>query len=363
MAGAALRAEARVKQLCCLGLGGQTVMPALLRELHAFLPSFGNTFFWADENGELANIYDESPDSVNVGPLYVNEFYNRREWEVNLGFTYTMRHHCGVHSSDSLMTVSRREFLGCDLYNLVFRPLRYQDFLRLMVREGGRALGALQLWRAPGERKFSQQDMTRLWRLGPYIAHALTQAGARDVPSVESEDSGVIVADRAGVVLYASRRARALLFYAMHPQVAPGKVGAHVGALPPAVRCLCDALVAVFEGRDPRGPPTCEIVNGWGRFTFRAHWLESAETPSALIGITVSHLEPLPLRLMRRMIDLPLTPRQMHACLLTASGLSARATAGHMEVSEHTAIAYRRQVYARMDVHNRSELLGKLLAL
>jgi len=363
MAGPALRAEARVKQLCCLGLGGQAVMPALLRELHAFIPSHANSFFWADENGELANIYDESPDSIKVGPLYINEFYNRRECEVNPGFTFTMRHHHGVHSADSLISVSRREFLDSDIYNLVYRPLGYHDFVRLMVREGGRALGALQLWRAPGESKFSRQDKARLRRLEPFIAHALSPASESEVPLVEREDGGVIVVDRGGLVQHISPHARTLLFYALHPQVAPGKVGVRFGLLPPAVRRLCDSLVAAFESRDPPAPPMCEVVNGWGRFTFRAHWLEGANSPSALIGITVSHREPLPLRLMRRMIDLPLTSRQMHACLLTASGYSARTMAGQMEISEHTAIAYRRQVYARMDVHSRSELLGKLLAL
>lgn len=57
---AAVRAEARFKQLCCLGLGGEAAVPALLYELHALIPSFSNSFQFADQKGMLANTYLEN---------------------------------------------------------------------------------------------------------------------------------------------------------------------------------------------------------------------------------------------------------------------------------------------------------------
>jgi len=56
MATAATRAAARIKQLCCLGLPSEAVIPAVLSELQSVVPCFGATFFWADKTGALANV-------------------------------------------------------------------------------------------------------------------------------------------------------------------------------------------------------------------------------------------------------------------------------------------------------------------
>ncbi|HET8701811.1 MAG TPA: hypothetical protein VFL97_09125 [Nitrococcus sp.] len=37
-------AETRIKQLCCLGLGGEAAIPAVLAELHALIPSYANSY-------------------------------------------------------------------------------------------------------------------------------------------------------------------------------------------------------------------------------------------------------------------------------------------------------------------------------
>jgi hypothetical protein len=41
------RAIARSRRLCCLGLGGQKAVPALLGKLHALIPSSNHYFIWA----------------------------------------------------------------------------------------------------------------------------------------------------------------------------------------------------------------------------------------------------------------------------------------------------------------------------
>ena len=64
----ASRAEARFKQLSCLGLGGEAVMPALLNELHALIPFFCGNFDFADANGALANICFDNPEVVSTYP-------------------------------------------------------------------------------------------------------------------------------------------------------------------------------------------------------------------------------------------------------------------------------------------------------
>ncbi len=65
----ATRAIASIRRLCCLGLGGQIAVPALLGELHGLIPSYSNQFFWAGPNQELANIYDEGDTPAGCSSL------------------------------------------------------------------------------------------------------------------------------------------------------------------------------------------------------------------------------------------------------------------------------------------------------
>ena len=93
----ATRAEARFKQLCCLGVGGEAVMPALIDELRILIPSVSSTFFFADQHGELANVYDDSPDSPTLIQVYLEEFHNRPERLLpGFAFTESMRTQFGV---------------------------------------------------------------------------------------------------------------------------------------------------------------------------------------------------------------------------------------------------------------------------
>src|SRR5215210_4047948 len=120
--------EARIKQLCCLGLGGEAVIPAVLREMHELIPSHSNMFFWV-ENDELRNVYDENPDAAQIAPLYVQEFYNRKELEVFRSFPDAMRHEHGVFGLHQTLTVDRDTFYQSDVFNLIMRPLGSHDFL------------------------------------------------------------------------------------------------------------------------------------------------------------------------------------------------------------------------------------------
>ena len=87
---AADRAEVRFKQLCCLGLGGEEIVPALLNELQMIVPSLGSTFFFLDAKSELSNVYDENPAAPSVALLYLEQFYKRPDREMGAGF-------CRIH--------------------------------------------------------------------------------------------------------------------------------------------------------------------------------------------------------------------------------------------------------------------------
>ena len=84
------RAIAGIRRLCCLGLGGQVAIPALLGELHALIPSNNNFFLWAGPNQEVVNFYGEG-DILQSVPLYFSEFLDKREQDVVFTFSEVTR--------------------------------------------------------------------------------------------------------------------------------------------------------------------------------------------------------------------------------------------------------------------------------
>lgn len=361
----ATRAEAPIKELACLGLGGETVMPALLHELHALVPSYSNQFFWCDEKYQVNNFYDDNPEGFSAAPLFINEFLNKRECEVQIGFSQAMRDEQGIKTVEEFSKVGVKRWYEHDAYQTILRPLKYHHLLRTMVREQGRALGFLYLMRTDGEAKFIERDKKKLAGVLPYVAHALAPAAELQVPLVDSEDSGLIIVDLQGKVQHMSAQARKLLFLVKHARVSPKTTHAdEETTLPPAVVQLCKNLVSVFtEKGGAVTPPVWSHQNAWGGFTFRAYWLDNSSASNSLIGITVQRQEPLPLKLMRQIEKLALSHRQMQLCLHLAAGHSYAAIARQLGVSENTVITHSRQVYTKLDVRKQSELVSKLLAL
>jgi DNA-binding CsgD family transcriptional regulator len=359
---AVTHALSRFKQLACLGLGGEAVMPALIRELHTLVPCMRSMFFFADDAGRLANVYTESVEHARITQLYVNEFHGRRDRDIpNFSFAEAMRNQVGVHDLESLR-VDEGAFRRTDFYNLLFRPVgRGSNYIRLVMRDRGRGLGLITVFRAPGDNHFDDIEKRRLAALEPFFVHALKDNGATEAPLVDSGDSGIIVADQTGKPKYFSAAGRRLLFRAMHPLIAANGGRIQWAVLPPPLRRLCQDLDRVFSESDIAAPPTYHHRNILGGFTFRAHWLDAADPGSSLVAITVSHQEPLQVKVVRRVGELALSSRQAEMCVLMASGISNDAIAERLGISRHTAIAHGRWIYNKLDVHNRAELVNKLL--
>lgn len=354
----------RFKQLACLELGGEAIMPALVKELHTLVPSLRSMFFFAHANGTLAKVYTESVEHAHITQLYLDEFHGKPGRQIpGQSFDEAMSSQVGVQDLESLR-VDEHAFRRTDFYNLLFRPVgRGANYIRLVMRERERGLGMVTIFRGPGDSHFTQADKRRLASLETFFVHALNGGGNSDVPLVESSRSGMIIADRDGKPMYYSAVGRDLLFRATHPGISPGAIRVQWNVLPLPLRELCRDLARIFAGDDAQSPPSYFHRNVLGGFTFRAHWLQGDNAPAnGLIGITVSHHEPLPLKLVRQAGELSLTRRQAEVCVLMASGVSHEKIAERLGISRHTANEHGRWIYNKLKVHNRTELLAKLLA-
>jgi DNA-binding CsgD family transcriptional regulator len=67
--------------------------------------------------------------------------------------------------------------------------------------------------------------------------------------------------------------------------------------------------------------------------------------------------------LMRSIGHLHLSTRRAEVCFLMANGASMENIALRLGISTHTAVAHGRWIYERQNVHTRTELLNKLLAV
>ena len=70
---------AYLRQLCCLGLGGQIIMPDVMRALHGIIPSAFNHFLWADENYQASAVLWEETLPEALETLYFKEYHNSKE--------------------------------------------------------------------------------------------------------------------------------------------------------------------------------------------------------------------------------------------------------------------------------------------
>ena len=357
----AARASARLKQLSCFGLGKEVVIPELLRELHALVPSFSNTFHFADERGVVNNIYFENTDLVKFWPLYQEKIFERHEREYKgLAFSDGSRKQFGIHEFREAVLHDRKTFQRSDYYNLVARPVGYDsNFLRVYFRLDGRVLGGLTLWRAPSATNWTPEDKRRLGALESFFLHALTVPTPGETDMVDGDENGLIIANSVGKPVYFSGEGRRLLFLAASPQT----IASRSAVLPAPVAQICRNLSRIFSNdASAADAPIHYHVNVWGGFTFRAHWLHQEQPGSGLIGITISRKIPVPIRLLRSVQKLSLSRRQAEVCVWMANGASNQMVSERLGISRHTANEHARWIYNKLDVHNRAELVSKLLS-
>lgn len=132
------------------------------------------------------------------------------------------------------------------------------------------------------------------------------------------------------------------------------------------MRELAGQLTAVFARREDVAvaPPALAVTNRWGRFVLRAYWLtDDIADPGALIGVQIRRQEPMVLRLSQAMQRLSLSPQQREVGLLLAQGKSNPEIAGALGVSLNTANYHVKQLFAKLNTHERTEVAPKLLGM
>lgn len=351
------KSMAYLRQLCCLGLGKDVVMPVFLNAVREAIPSNNNLLTKLDENGVpfeiIINLFLPDIFSIASGLMpqihtpervrIINEIFRKDHFILDEFFF-----------SDKIFQ--------SDFYHLVLVPCEQHYFVVVPVYANQQVAEVLWLCRPCTDRPFNEKEQQLAVQLSPYLTHALQKRPDADITYVDSGQSSLIIANTLGEIAYLGREAQRLLTLATELERYKGGQPFSIN-LPPALATLCHNLDGIFKG-EAAMPPMYTHTNPYGKFVFRAYWLDKLNRESGgLIGITIDHQEPQDLAVMRALKETGLSPVQTQVCLLVTQGLSNEQIGQKLHIKLSTVKDHINKILVKMDIHQRTELLPKLLEM
>jgi DNA-binding CsgD family transcriptional regulator len=227
------------------------------------------------------------------------------------------------------------------------------------VHDNGRPLGQISLYRGRRGARFTSADKEALDGSTRYFTHCFAAAGKRPKDKTDSfrdsEEEALVVASTAGEISTASYRAYALLAHASGEPINRSTIA---GSVDRATRELLKKLASRLQSANglPDMPQAITVDNTWGRFRLRAYSLSQFE-----MGVLIQRQEHLLVRIADAMLELPLSAQQREVALLLAQGLTNIQVATAMGVSINTASYHVKQLFAKLDAHDRSEAIARIL--
>ncbi|SJM92919.1 Response regulator [Crenothrix polyspora] len=354
------KAIAYLRQLCCSGLNKEIVIPEFLFAVQSVIPSGSNTFSGWNESTIptyfiLENAIADLLDASELVPIIISAFFTPERTNSFVSWFIT-------HPTLTDSKILDRNFYKTDFYNLIFRPYNQHHSLLTLVWINGKPVGTINLFRPRHQKPFNIREQNLMTQLLPYVSHALQAPDDSGIQYCEHGASGMMIMDTQGRVQFMSHAAKHVLALAYHPTLTVDSRSEEVELLAKLAQ-LCRNLDTIFQGKHA-APPSWSYTNSRGRFIFCAHWLNKQNNePGGFIGITIEHQEPLTLKILRTLQALPLSAMQKEAALLLAQGFSNEKIGEHLHIKNTTVKDHIGKIFTKLDIHNREELLPKLLAL
>jgi DNA-binding CsgD family transcriptional regulator len=350
-------ARVTLRQLCNLGLPAPILLPSLLPALRAVVPSSHAAFFYCDAAGHMTNIYAERMLPPEAMTVYYERYY--RDDTVAFSKAYLARVAAHEPVSRKSVTVTERE---TGYYRDVLSAIDAEHVLYGVVRSplnGHEPLGQLSMYRGRDELPFTTQDVQALkdvlHYLGPALVHHIQEP--LKTPSEEIAEEAMAVLSDDGDVLFSDGGWLRLVRMARGEPIVPGQARDE----PKALRAFTQGVM-----KTARAAKRAQHVidSPWGRFAFRHHELD-ANTPSAqskvggaskATALVVSRLASEPVRFTEGAAKLDLSSQQREVALMIALGLTNAEIAEKLGVSVNTAGYHVKQVFMKLNVHERGEV-------
>jgi len=344
---------AHLRQLCRLGLHGEAIVPAFLRSLRSLVPAGFGAYFWVDGNGDMGNMYSE-----RMLPAEVTSRYFRQHYDSSV---HAFREQVQAQARDGELvreTVPDAATLGSDYYREIYSRLGAYRSLRAVLAERGTPLGQLSLYRGDRAPPFTKSEREAVETACRYLLQALRSAPAAAAPADQFRESGqaaLLVCSADGRVQQASGRGHTLLAQASGCRINRLTM---VGELEQAGLALLRRLLAsALADAAVEDAPAHElrVHNEWGAFRLRAYPLGEG------FGVLIERYEHLLVRLVDAMRELPLSAQQREVALLLARGFTNVQVAAELGVTLNTASYHVKQLFAKLDAHDRAEVVARVL--
>lgn len=345
---------AHVRQLCNLGLPAEAVMPAFLRAVRALVPAGFGAFFWVDADGEMTNMYSEKMLPAEVTSRYFREHYQSA--------AHAFRQQVMAQIADGVPvaeSTADAAMLATPYYREVLAPLGAARMLRAVLHDRGRPLGQLSLYRPAGARRFERDDHDTVASAARYLLPLLMTAPAPQTTAPEqfreTGQAALLMCDADGQVRRASGRGHALLAQASGCRINRDTITCELERAGVALLRRLTAALDPDDTLDDAQAADRIVFNDWGAFRLRAYPIDTGA------GVLIERHEHLLVRLVDAMGQSALSSQQREVALLIARGLTNVQVAQELGVSANTASYHVRQLFTKLDAHDRAEVIARVL--
>jgi DNA-binding CsgD family transcriptional regulator len=362
-----------LKTLCCLGLKPESAMVAVTPLLHEIIPH-GSTRIWRmAPDATCIGGYGEHPETGVIFRERLWTFAKDPSSPVSLLFGPAFR----AGGIGWLLHLQGRGWLESRHYREIEAPLDSCWVLDAMVSDGEQTVAGINLMRPRSARPFTVDDVQRLDRLRPWLAHAFRRSNSGNARREDEAPIGTAGAPvRSGLMILTADAKRVLQTPGIEPLVhvitgEPLHRTSYVPAretLPAPVLNLIRQITGAANGTS-NTPPRMRISTAYGVLTLEAKWLvppgtlpaDVARDPkSCLISVTIDlHEHPIA-HAARVLRESGATPAQTKVGIHLALGKPKSVIADELGIQLSSVMATTKKLYQNLDVHNSAELATKI---
>jgi DNA-binding CsgD family transcriptional regulator len=246
-------------------------------------------------------------------------------------------------------------------YRNVNQHLNFGDELRGVFRTAHGVWGLVSLYRGDGAQPFDAADERALCELVAPIGDAFRRSALpRAGESGEVPDApGLLMFDRAGGLESLNEPAESWL--RQLPLTRHARDRADVIPVPTELLTVVSDARAIASGRQT-GSARVRVLSRTGRwlvihgFALRETGADAGRTALVIEPATATEMAPIIVKAYQ------LGPREQQVTALVARGLSTVEIAAELCLSTHTVRDYLKQVFEKVDVRTRGELVAKIFA-
>ncbi|MCI0737082.1 MAG: hypothetical protein L0Y50_12575 [Beijerinckiaceae bacterium] len=361
-----------LKTLCCLGLKPESAMIAVVLVLHEIIPHGWMGLALLASDATMISVYAENPATAAI---LRERFWRFMDDPSALASLWVP----GFRAVGIGWTLHRQTggYLDTAFYREVAAPLDACWILDAMLGDGGRSIAVINLTRPRSARPFTVDDVQRLDRLRPWLAHAFRRSNPGNEPREEEalistagapvrSDQMILTAD-AKLIFQTpglEQRLRIYLGEAFNFQ-RPFPVR---DELPPPVLKLLRQITGAANGSS-NAPPRMQVSTAYGVLTLEAKWLMPAGTlpgdavrdpESCLISVTIELREHAIAHVARVLREGGATPAQTKVGIQLALGKTKPVIADELGMQVSSVMGLTKKLYQNLDVHNSAELSTKI---